>query len=364
MLPSTDRPVCADHPVSGDRPVSVPAAARWLVRSRRAPLALSVLAAATALLLGSCGSSAETATSSSSSAGSAAPVTVQNCGATVTFDAAPERVVLLKSASVPYLADLGVLDKVVARAGVYPRAYYDDATWAALEKIPLLTDKVDSSGHLQISREEVLAQKPDLVLGQTDNLNREALAASDIPLLEEPALCNATGGSNPDWSTIDSQMTMYGKVFHQEEAATKANAEIDAQLASVRATVPAGEQRSVAVLYPTVGGGVTYAYGTQSMASPQVKAAGLKDVFGDVDQRVFEVTREELIGRNPDVLVLLYSDGDPAAVTSAITSMTGADQITAVKNDAIVTMLFNFTEPPSPLSVDGLEMLVKELHSS
>ena len=112
------------------------------------------------------------------------------------------------------------------------------------------------------------------------------------------------------------------------------------------------------MLYPTVGGGTTYAYGSRSMAHPQLESAGLDNVFGDVDERVFEVTLEELLGRDPDVVVLLYGDGDPAAVEEALTSLPGADELTAVREDAVMTQLFNFTEPPTPLSIDGLERIV------
>jgi len=292
-----------------------------------------------------------------SSPGTAAEpaVTVENCGATVTFDAVPERVVLLKSASVPFLHDLGVLDRVVARAGQYPSDYYDAETQAEIDTIPLLTDKTDTSGHLQISREVVIAQRPDLVIGEVDNLDRATLEAAGIPLLEEPALCD-TGVLDVGFDDVSEQMEFYGRVFDQREAASAAAAELEARVASLE-VAPTG--RTAAVLYPTVGGGVTYAYGTSSMANPQLEAAGFSNVFADVGDRVFEVTREELIARNPDVLVLLHSDGDPQAVTEAVTTLPGADQMSAVRDGNVMPLLFNFTEPPTPLAVDGLEQIVE-----
>ncbi|WP_305788703.1 ABC transporter substrate-binding protein [Symbioplanes lichenis] len=281
-------------------------------------------------------------------------MTVTNCGAEVTFEKAPQRIVMLKSAAVPYLHDLGVMDRVTARAGQYPKDYYDAATLAELDKVPLLTDKTDTRGHLQISKEVVISQQPDLVLGEVDNLSRDTLSAVDIPLLEEPALCDTTG-AKPTFDDIYAQMTMYGKVFSRGEQATAA---IDALKQRV-STITAKIGKTAAVLYPTVGGGVTYAYGNQSMADPQLKAAGLTNVFADTEERVFEVTTEELLGRNPDILILLYSDGDPKAVEQAVTGLPGAENLTAVKNGDVMPQLFNFTEPPSPLAVTGLERIVQ-----
>jgi iron complex transport system substrate-binding protein len=317
-------------------------------------LAVAAATSSVVLLAAACGGGG----ADSSAGGPGYPVTVTNCGAEVTFDAAPERVVLLKSAAVPYLHALGVMDRVIARAGQYPREYYDAATLAELDRIPLLTDKLDPSGHLQISKEVVISQQPDLVLGQVDNLSRDTLAAVNIPLLEEPALC--PGATQvPSFDDIYQQMRTYGRVFGREAEAEAAVAALRERMAGIQATAGTPSGRTAAVLYPTIGGGVTYAYGTASMAHPQLEAAGFRNVFDDVRERVFEVTIEELLGRNPDVLVLLYGDGDPAAVEQALTSLPGAGDLKAVRAGTVMTQLFNFTEPPTPLSIDGLERIVR-----
>ncbi|MCD4525011.1 ABC transporter substrate-binding protein [Nocardioides sp. cx-173] len=284
---------------------------------------------------------------------------MQNCGVEVVLDKTPQRAVLLKPAAATYLHELGILsDVVVARAGAYPRGYYDDATWAELETIPMLSDDLDASGHLEISKEVVLAQRPDLVLGEADNLTRDALTAVDIPLVEEPGLCPEPP-SDPSFADIEEQLRTYGRIFDKDHEAEKAVGRLQRHLDEVLAQVDPDEERTAAVLYPTVGGGTPFAYGASSMVQAQLEAAGFRNVFDDTSDRVFEVTLEELIGRNPDVLILLHSDGDPADVEAAITEMNGAQALAAVENDAILTQLFNFSEPPSPLAIDGLENIVR-----
>ncbi|MFF5218860.1 ABC transporter substrate-binding protein [Micromonospora sp. NPDC000442] len=321
-------------------------------------LAVTAATSVLALLVAACGGSAE----EPAATGPGFPVTVTNCGVEVTIDAAPERVVLLKSAAVPYLHALGVLGRVTARAGQYPREYYDAATLAELDRIPLLTDKTDTSGHLQISKEVVISQEPDLVLGEVDNLSRDALSAVDVPLLEEPAMCPDTTAT-PSFDDIHRQLETYGRVFGREAEATTAVDALKQRMTAIQATADTASGRTAAVLYPTVGGGTTYAYGSVSMAHPQLQAAGFRNVFGDTPERVFEVTVEELLGRNPHVLILLHSDGDPAAVEQGLTGLPGAEQLNAVRNGAVMTQLFNFTEPPSPLSIDGLERIVQRFRA-
>ncbi|KRF19342.1 ABC transporter substrate-binding protein [Nocardioides sp. Soil797] len=318
---------------------------------RRTPLAVA-LAAVVLTGCGLVGGTDETATVE----GENYPVTVDNCGAAVTFNREPERVVMLKSSAVPFLAELGVLDRVKSRGGEYPRDYYDDQTWAQLEEIPALTSRTDASGHLLISKEVVINQEPDLVLGEVDNLNRDTLSSSEIPLIEEPAMC-AEGLDDPGYDDVVDQLRTYATVFDRRDEGEIAVRELKKDLAELTARAD-GETRTAAVLYPTVGGGVTYAYGTRSMAEPQLEAAGFSNVFADTDKRVFEVTTEELLARDPDVIIALHTTADDDGVTEAIADLPGADSLTAVRNGDVMPLLFNYVEPPSPLNLRGLELIL------
>ena len=284
------------------------------------------------------------------------PVTVDNCGDEVTIESEPTNAVMLKSAVVPFLTSVGVLDHVGAKAGVYPEGYFTDETATQIEEIETLTDRVDSSGHLLISTEAVLERDPDLVLGHTDNLTRESLDDLGIPSLEASGLCRQDL-PDPGFEQVYAEVEMYGRVFNREAEAEEAVAALEQRVEEVTAGVTKGG-RTGAVLYPTVGGGTTYAYGNRSMPDPMLEAAGITNVFHDEDERVFEVTLETLLEEDPDVIVLLHSDGDPQAVEDALTSLPGADDLTAVRTGQVHTELFNFAEPASPLVVDGLERLI------
>lgn len=323
------------------------------MKPRAVPLAAATLFS---LMLAACGSPAGSAGHASTDTGF--PLTIMNCGTAVILEKAPERVVLLESSPVSYLHALGVMDKVVARAGTYPTAYFDAETQQEIDRIPLLTDKLDTSGHLQVSQEVIMAQQPDLVLGTAQGLNRGTLAASGIPLLEEPSFCPQPP-ENPTFDDIGEQMRTYALAFGISDRGAAAALELEERVNRISRPTAGAQRRTAAVLYPTLGGGATYAYGTTSMAHPQLEAAGFTNVFADVDQRVFEVSREELIGRNPDVLILLHSAGNPVEISSAITSMKGAESITAIARNEVMTLLFNFTEPGSPLTVDGLEHITE-----
>lgn len=291
--------------------------------------------------------------------GAEGAVTVQNCGVDVTFEAEPQRLVLLKSAPVSALHALGVLDRAVARAGAFPEEYYDDATQAELADVPPLTSDTDATGHLQISKDVVIAQDPDVVFGEVENLPREGLSDLGIPVLEEPLFCTTDPDTAPDFDSVYDQLALYGDVFHRPERAESVIADLEERVEAARSAAASDEQRTAAVLYPTVGGGTTYAYGAGSMPQAQLEAAGLTNVFGDQPQRVFEVTAEQLLGADPDVLILLHSAGEPQPVEDTVRTLPGAADLTAVQDDAIMTQLLNYSEPATPLAVAGLEQIVE-----
>lgn len=282
------------------------------------------------------------------------PLTVQNCGIDIEFDGDPERIALMETAPVPALDGLGLLDRVVVRAGHFPPEYYTEDLYAQIEAIPSLSEELDAAGHLALSQEEIIAHSPDLVLGMPDGASRAGLEDGGASVLEQEIYC-------PDFAeeaTFDhvyAEIERYGEIFATQDQAQTMVDELSERVAAVGEAAEQ-ESRTAAVLYPSVGGGPVYAYGTGSMAHPQLETLGFENVFEDTDERVFEVQAEELIGRDPDVLILLYQ-GDVTGVKEAALEMPGAETMTAVQNNDILTHPFNFTEPATPLSVDGLELI-------
>jgi iron complex transport system substrate-binding protein len=287
------------------------------------------------------------------------PVTVTNCDREVTFERPPERILSLGRAElVSIISELDELDRIVGRAGAYPPAYFNEATNARIADIPSLSEDLDESGHLQISQEAILNLEPDLVLGRPDGVDVASLEAAGIPLLEQPANCPG-GIEDIGFNTIYGEVATYGDILGVPERAAQVAAELQERVAEVEAAAAeVGDGRVAAALYPTVGGGTTYAYGNRSFPHVLLETAGFDNAFADTDERVFEVATEELLARDPDVLVLLHVDGEPGPVAGAVTQLPGASGMTAVAQDQVLVQLFNFGEYPSPLVIDGLEQLV------
>lgn len=338
---------------------------------RTALLAPLVLGALGAAALSGCddGSASPAAGPSDGDGTTRYPLEITDCEATLTFDAAPERVVLLETAPVTILDGIGVLDTVVAKAGVFSPAYYraqhfgDLATRVAA--IDVLSDDINGAGHLQINQEVVIAQSPDLVLGLPDGVTREGLSSAGAQVLVQNVYCDGAGPA--DWDDLFDEVRQYGRIFDRQQAADQLVSALDERLDTVRDGASSRKRMTAAVLYPTVGGGPLYTYGAASMATPQLDAVGLDNVFASSSERVFEVSSEALIDADPEHLIVLHQDeGDGSDVLTELERTAGIADLAAVQDGRVRAQLFNFTEPASPLVVDGAEQLahwLSELHT-
>lgn len=218
---------------------------------------------------------------------------------------------------------------------------------------------------MEISLEAVLAENPDLVIGyepEGSGITRESLGQSGISFLASFVTdCPnpAPLYQNPTFDTVYDQVEFYGRIFDRQDEAAAAVADLRNRVAKVRAAAtPATAPRTAAAVFVPLGGGQLYAYGTRSMVDAQMETVGLTNAFGNVDDRDIEVSFEEVLGRNPDVLIILTS-GDLQAGKDAFMSLPGAASLTAVRNDDILLMKFDYMDQPTPLSVDGLEKVAQ-----
>ncbi len=317
-----------------------------------------VLAAicATALATG-CATDATRTAAPAAESGSAGAIDIANCGNEWSMQQRPQRVVVMKNTTPATLDALGVLDRVVAKAGAFPEGYYDAELNAKLTTLPSLSDQLDAGGHLQISREDVLAQAPDLVVGFNDTVNPQTMRSTGTVVVDEPALCGETARA-VDFDDVYRHVDFYGEIFGQPDRARALNAQLRERLELVE---PRGGGRRAVILYPSIGGGPMYAYGQYSMATTVASAAGLDTAFADTPERVFEVSSEQILAADPEVIIVVHSADDADAALQAVRQLPGLEATPAARDGKLIPMLLNQLDPPTPLAVDGLEALNGQL---
>ena len=240
---------------------------------------------------------ASTAPNLAPSSEPAASVTVSNCGTEVSFDAAPQRVVTIKSSTTEALLALGLGERIIGMAfqdGPVPEQWAAEAA-----SIPVISPQVPSE-------EAVLELEPDLVFGGWESAfspegagARADLAALGIASYVSPAACQSAGQpAKLSFDDIDAHIQELAAIFRVDASSLLA------------------EQRSTLTSVEAVGAGRTalwYSSGNDTpyvgagIGAPQLvlETVGLTNIAGDVDATWAPLNWEAVVDANPDFIVLI-----------------------------------------------------------
>ncbi|MFP5022403.1 ABC transporter substrate-binding protein [Pseudonocardia phyllosphaerae] len=318
----------------------------------RVGVKVAAITAVTSLALAGCGGG------STQAGADGYPMTIENCGHDVVVDHKPERVVALGPSEVTTITTAGGASKLVGRDDAGLRsAPYPPAMRAATANVPQL----GTGG--EVTREAIIDARADLVVGKsTETVNPDTLSAVNIPLYALRGNCGSnhapgTSDGTSDFEDVFSDLTVLGKLFGTEQQASAAIADMKKRIAATKA--PASLQGKSAAALIVFKNGLE-AYGSQAMSHTQLQTLGLRDVFGDTPKRVFEANIEEIIARNPDVVVLYSYNETPEQAKQNFLRIPGAANLNAVKNKTVLVQPYELSSQGA-LAVNGLENMAKNL---
>lgn len=326
------------------------------VRTRRVLTVPFLLAG---LVLTGCASTSSTHSSPKAAQNSPGyPVTVDNCGTTVTVDKPPTRIVTIKSTTLELALALGLQHRIVGTAfrdGPVPER------WAsAASKLPDLGSGVPG-------QEAVLKVRPDMIFaGWESNLtaqgagDRSALAKLGVATYVAPSACEEPK-YQPEPMTFDllwKQIDQAGRIFGVPNRAKTLVAQQKKTLAAVKPST--GNQ--TALWYssgsktPYVGAGI----GAPEMI---MKAAGLHNVAGGISKTWTSLGWESIIKKDPDVIVLVDASWNTAkSKIKHLEDNPATARMTAVRKHRFVKIPFPAGEA-GVRNVDAVQSVVTQLQA-
>ncbi|RRS01512.1 ABC transporter substrate-binding protein [Glycomyces terrestris] len=339
------------------------------------PRALPTAATASLLLaaLAGCGASEpvpETAAVAGEGA-TAYPLTVENCGQEVVFDAAPQRVVSLDQGSTEILLSLGLEDRMVGTAS------WTDPVLESLAdanaEVPRLADEAPTY-------EVVLSTEPDFVtasfgrhFAQGGVAGRDRFAETGIESYLSPTDCDGDvsingGGTRTRPLTIDAlyqEIRELAAIFDVPSRGEDLVAELEARRQAALEEVAASDLTAAFwfsdLKTPYVAGGL----GAPALLAEDL---GVENVFADLPDDWPATTWEDFVDRDPDVIVMADLGrerwpGDQAAEkTEFLTTDPVTQGLTAVAEQRLIP-LHGAELNPSIRMVDGLEALAAGLRT-
>lgn len=284
------------------------------------------------------------------------PLTIDNCGTEVTFEAAPERVVTIKSSTLELMLALGLEDRVIGSAfsdGPVPEQLADAAS-----DIDALSDKVPS-------QEVTLGAEPDLVFaGWESNLtaegagDRDALAKLGVASYVAPAACKGEDYM-PNPLTFDEVFRGFdeaGAIFGVPDAAAEL-------VASQRAALDAIEPSDAGLTALWYSSGDDTPFVGAGIGAPQMimQAAGLENIAADVEDTWTSMGWEAIVAADPDVIVLVDAAWNTAEHKIAqLEGNPATAALPAVQAQRYVVVDFPATEA-GVRNVDAVASIVEQL---
>lgn len=298
-------------------------------------LAFGIMTAAM-LLVSACGSTTTTQAPAKTEQ-TAAPaaegkaVTLTNNGIEMTYPTAPERAVTLNQHVTEIMLTLGLADKMVGTA------YLDDEILPELkadyDKIPVLSDKYPT-------KEVLLAANPDFVYaGWKSGFGEKGVGSmQDLEKVGiKSYLQTSSSMPGPTIDDVFADITNIGRIFRVEDKAddliNKMKSEMDQTLSKIGKV-----DEPLKVFVYDNGEDKPFTAANNYMTS-LIKTAGGKNIFDDIQKGWAEVSWEQVVSRNPDVIIIVdYGDRTVEQKRNFLLTKKELADIPAIKNQRLMVL--------------------------
>ena len=261
---------------------------------------------------------------------------VDMMGHEVTLKKPAERIVALSAADCEIVYALGAGDLLVGRG-----------EWCDYPPEVLNVTSVESGGNTNI--EQILALEPDVLV-----MSSMAQTKEQVERLENAGVAVVVSDAQ-DIAGVYTSIELLGKILGKDEKA----AEIIDGMKTTFAEIEANKLDGTKTIYFEISElqyGL-WAAGGGSFMNEIAEMNGLNNCFADMDKWA-QISEEQVIERNPDYIltVSMYWGVGPTP-EEEIMSRPGWENITAVKNGAILNLQNNELSRPAPRLADGAKML-------
>ena len=287
-----------------------------------------------------------------------AQTTVQSCDRTVTFDAPPERAVSHDVNLTEMMLVLGLTDRMVGYTGISGWKTLDEEMRAGVEELPELAERYPT-------REVLIGADADLFFAGWNygmrvggEVTPETLEPFGIPVYELTESC--THIMDKDKASLEDMYTdllNLGRIFDIEDRATELVDGYRAELAEFTGNLETGEPLRVFV-YDS-GEDTPFTAGRYAMPTALIEAAGGTNIMEDFEKSWATVTWEEVVERNPEVVVIVnYGEVSAEQKRDFMMSNPAFADLDAVRNDRFVTLEY-VEATPGPRNIQAVKTLAE-----
>jgi len=292
------------------------------------------------------------------------PVTVDNCGETLTFTAPPKRAVVHDLNMTEMALALKLQDRMVGVTGITGWYKTGPEFKATLGNIPELAPKYPTL-------ENLLAVNPDFFFAgwyygmkPGGEVTPHTLAAHNVKTLVLSESCTHLHKRRPTASMdlLYGDFVKLGSIFGKAAEAQAQVAQWKARLARLNA---AGAPKDTRVFLYDSGEDKPFTAGKYAIPTAMIEAAGARNIMADLETSWGTTDWETVAARNPQFLILLdYQDGNGTArLMKFLQAHPAMKETDAVKQGRFVGLRYAELTP-GPANIAAIEKIAAALRTS
>lgn len=224
-------------------------------------------------------------------------LTIENNGVELPIADVPQRAVTLNQHVTEVMLALGLEDHMVGTA------YLDDEILpeyqAAYEKIDVLADAYPS-------KEVFLGADPDFAYAGWASAFKEDSLGTQEELLAQgiiPYLHHSSSVVGPTLDDIFTDIDNIGKIFRVEDRSDQLIADMKVQIEDIQQTIPQSEEKKRVFVLDS-GDTMAKTVG-RNFLNELITLAGATNIFSDLEKNFADVSWEEVVERDPEIIVIL-----------------------------------------------------------
>ncbi|WLR41653.1 ABC transporter substrate-binding protein [Bacillus carboniphilus] len=246
----------------------------------------------------------------------------------------PSKIISTNDHTTEILLALGLGDKIVAKV-IGHESIIAEEVKKEFDEIPTISQ----SDHNYPALEAILDYEPDFMFGRESAFNDTAIGTPDT--LEEYGIdvlvSKGTYTPGAMMEDVYEDIRQLGKIFDIEERAEELITEMESNITSVQEKIN-DQQEPLKVAVMDMGGEALFT-SAQSLETHLIELAGGKNVFDDIEKTWTEVSWEELVKRNPEVIVINeYSEMPTEDKIEELLTNPALQDVEAIKNERFVIL--------------------------
>ncbi|WP_170601071.1 ABC transporter substrate-binding protein [Ruegeria arenilitoris] len=286
-----------------------------------------------------------------------AETTVQSCNRTVTFDEPPKAAISNDVNLTEMMLVLGLADRMVGYTGISGWKTLDEDMRAGVQQLPELSAKYPSKEVLVGADADFYFAGWNYGMKVGGEVTPETLEPFGIKVYELTESCIHIGDKpKASMSDMYNDLLNLGRIFGVEDRAQKLVQGYKAELAEITFSLNPSDEPLRVFVYDS-GEDTPFTAGRYAMPTALIEAAGGVNIMDDFEKSWATVTWEEVVDRNPEVIVIVnYGDVAAEQKRDFMVNNPAFADLDAVKNDRFVVLEY-VEATPGPRNIKAVRKL-------